>query len=167
MAKDSHDREDLMREATGYVRRVEFTIAEREEPVFCGFRECGAFSLYWKQADVLQFNVDGELRRAFWKNQMLACYKHKLHWLQKSEGRIRLGRTPLSDEESQEFLSVASSWMDEVRHIVKSQLIADVNEFPVNANVVVQVAEWLSEHDAKLNLSMHPGLGKKRPIQGN
>ena len=66
MAKDAHDREDLLRDATGYVHRVEFTIPDRDELVFCGFRQCGAFSLYWTQADVLQFNSAGELRRAFW-----------------------------------------------------------------------------------------------------
>ena len=160
MAKDAHDREDLLRDATGYVQRVEFTIPDRDEPIFCGFRQCGAFSLYWTQADVLQFNSAGELRRAFWQHRMLASYKRQLHWLEKSEGRVRLERTLLSERELEKFQSEAANWLQQVRNRLNSSAIANVEEFPTEGNVLQQVNKWLG-CNVELTLAIHPGLGKQ------
>lgn len=171
MAKDTHDREDLLRDATGYDRRIEFISQKRSEPIFCGFRECGALSIYLGQDSVLQFNADGELRRAFWQDRMLASYRHVLNWLERSDGRVRLSRTPLSEEEFREFLAEAMGWLRSLRDELAGQQLTVQGQFPNDADVTDLVmnwltqASWLEQTDADIPCAMHPGLarGKKAP----
>ena len=65
MAREEQDREDLLREATAFVDRAEFAVAGFESPVFVGFRENSAASVYFGPDRVYHFNADGELRRAY------------------------------------------------------------------------------------------------------
>jgi hypothetical protein len=65
MARDEHDREDLLREATAYVDRAEFSIPGFASPVFIGFRRNGAASIYFDPDCVYHFNSAGKLRRAY------------------------------------------------------------------------------------------------------
>src|SRR5437588_282047 len=65
MARETTDREDLLREATALVERAELAVADWPEPVVIGFRRDGAASIYFGGDPVYQFNARGELRRAF------------------------------------------------------------------------------------------------------
>lgn len=65
MARHEADREDLVKEATAYVVRGEFSIPDWEHPIFIGFRKNGAFSFYFGADPVYQFDPQGRLRRAF------------------------------------------------------------------------------------------------------
>ena len=65
MARHESDREDLMREATALVRRVELEVPGEPEPVVCGFRADGRLSIYFGGDPVYHFDADGRLRRAF------------------------------------------------------------------------------------------------------
>ena len=166
MAKQEHDREDLMNEATGYVRRVEFKVPDHNCPIFCGFRECGSASVYWTPDDVLQFNVERELRRGFWRGRMIACYKHTLTWVDKSEGRIRLQRTPLDDGEKEAFVAEATSWLQQIsEHVVNGEAKVS-GQVPDDVDVLAEVGlwvaalGWLQEH-ADLPCALHPGLGRR------
>ena len=49
MARDSQDREDLLRDATGLVWRVELKIPNIEVNIVCGFRADGSLSIYGGQ----------------------------------------------------------------------------------------------------------------------
>ena len=166
MAKEKHDREDLLNEATGYVRRIEFAIPNHDENVFCGFRECGAVSIYWTQGDVLQFNKSNELRRVFWKDRMIASYKHVLHWLEKSDGRVRLQRTPFTKNDVDNFFVDATSWLEKIQAALEaSDTIDVVGQVPNDHNVLADVREWLSQRswlavDSTILLALHPGVGR-------
>lgn len=159
MAKDAHDREDLLRDATGYVARMEFRLPGVEPNVFSGFRDDGAWSLYWGQADVVQFNASGALRRAFWQDRLLASYQHRLHWLHRDgTARASLTREPLSEASQASFLQL---WEDRLQQL-QSTLAEGRHEVigcvPADLDVTVMVVEWLSTHPAPLELAMHPGL---------
>ena len=47
MARQESNREDLMQEATGLFRRVEWTVPFAHDPVVAGFKKNGAFSVYF------------------------------------------------------------------------------------------------------------------------
>lgn len=65
MARQESDREDLLREATAYVRRLELQGDGREELLFAGFREDDRFSIYFGADPVYHFDSEGRLRRAY------------------------------------------------------------------------------------------------------
>ena len=63
MAKQSHDREDLLRDA--HVMTFRGRVFADGVEIFLGFRAAGQASLYWDQDPVFQFNSSGELRRLY------------------------------------------------------------------------------------------------------
>ncbi len=178
MAKDAHDREDLLRDATALPERIELvvltdkevgnTLEPFEQPVFCGFREGDAFSFYWGQDTVFQFNVAGELRRAYWQERMVATYQRQLHWLSpdSSSGRLRLARTAFSEQESERFLAMAAQYVAAVEEALAKETATVVGCFPVDADVAGKVLRCLQEIDVT-DLAVHPGVGRKSKNKGN
>ena len=172
MAKETEDREDLLRDGTQFARRLELEILRDDNPplkVFCGFRDNDAFSVYWGQDTVVQFNTNDELRRAFWRDQMIATYKHKLHWL-KSEnaGRVQLKRVLFTDKESEEFDGLARQILKELETVLNSLSSSEqakvTGQFPADDDVISEVRRWIAATNSAENgieYAMHPGVGKK------
>lgn len=162
MAKDAHDREDLLRDASAFAVRIEFEFGNSNSTptnVFCGFRDNGALSVYWDQDTVLQFNTRGELRRAYWQERMVATYKHQPHWLESdSSGRVRLRRIEFTPNETQQFRTESTSLLLQLGDSINHDPIV-VGQVPEDANVKDKVQEWLSAN-ATLKFAMHPGVGK-------
>lgn len=162
MARDSHDREDMLRDATGYRRRVELRIPHHNSSIFCGFREQGAFSLYWTPDDVFQFNATGELRRAFWRDRMLASYKRQLHWLNREDtGRVRLQRVALSEPEQIAVLGAIRLALANLAGSLNAGVYEVEGLHPADADVIQDLQNWLQTHDGPVQLAMHPGAGRK------
>ena len=86
MARHEADREDLMREATALVRRVEFRVPGVEEPVVAGWRATGWLSVYFGSDPVYHFDAEGRLRRAFVAGELYRSQGMTL-------ARLRRGRT--------------------------------------------------------------------------
>lgn len=68
MARDESRREDLLREATAFVERIELvpsssTSKAAETPIVVGFRADGALSVFFGEDPAYQFNAAGELLR--------------------------------------------------------------------------------------------------------
>jgi len=61
----SEPESDLMRDATGLVRRVELDWPGDDRPLVAGFRRDEVLSFYFGESPVYQFDADGRLRRAF------------------------------------------------------------------------------------------------------
>ena len=158
MAKDAEDREDLLRDATAYVTRIEFNVPGVDDEIFCGFRENHAFSLYWGQDTVLQFNANAELRRAYWRNRMIASFKHQLHWLDRdaNAARVRLQRVPLTEKEVSKLFDAYASCRKTIVETITREEHSIVGEFPKEGNVSDRVAQWLREHES-IKLALHPG----------
>ena len=72
MARDAHDREDLLRDARGLSPRVQLEVELSAGPaeLFAGFRG-ESLSLYFGQDLAFHFNDRGELRRAFAVDELL------------------------------------------------------------------------------------------------
>src|SRR5436190_5016936 len=65
MSRHESDREDLLKEATALVERVELRLEGEAESIVAGFRRDGAASFFFGADPVYQFNAAKELRRAF------------------------------------------------------------------------------------------------------
>ena len=91
MARESHDREDLLRDATAYVSRMQLAVdlGNGTVEVFAGFHSTGAFSLYFNQDPVYHFNRSGELRRAFVDDELIKAEAGSLVGMRRAARRLR------------------------------------------------------------------------------
>lgn len=76
MAKETHDREDLLRDGMAMIHRGQTIIDGKE--VFVGYRADGQASLYWDQDPVFQFNSSSELRRVYIDGVKLLAQQRQL-----------------------------------------------------------------------------------------
>lgn len=158
---DVHDREDLLRDASGMDPRIELRLAALEHSIFCGFRNHTALSLYWGQDNVVQFNSLGEIRRAFWENRMLASYNHRLHSLHRdtTSKRVRLHRELMADGTVREFETFWYQAVATLTESLSSKSCQIVGQFPDDVDVLAQVELWLQRKAAPLRYAKHPGIG--------
>src|SRR5262245_28859244 len=108
MSLHEENREDLLREATALVERVEFTIGVGE-PIVAGFRRDGSASFFLEPAVVYQFNLACQLRRAFLHGQLYKAENGRLIRLtrQRAETAVELVRHDLTPLESANLLGEA------------------------------------------------------------
>lgn len=113
MARHESDREDLMQEATGLARRVEWQVPFIVDPVVAGFKKNGACSVYFGAEPVLQFDPAGRLRRAFFEGFLFRTQGATLARLQRNRTvrESQLLRHDLSDCELATFRVQACSWL--------------------------------------------------------
>src|SRR5689334_1384312 len=71
MAREEHQREDLLREATALVERAEIRLPGCEAAIVVGFRRDGAPSFFFGDDFVVQFNPHHELRRGYWNGRLV------------------------------------------------------------------------------------------------
>src|SRR6186713_1143176 len=102
MAREEHDREDLLREATAMVERASLRVGFFAEPVFVGFRRDGSVSFYFGGDPVYQFNAAGELRRAFCDGALYKAVRGELVEMhrERTDAETRLVSRSLSQAES-------------------------------------------------------------------
>lgn len=143
MARQEHDREDLIGEATALVDRIELRVGE--SAVVVGFRRNGNTSVFVDADLAFQFNSKSQLRRGYQDGRMLVARGGKLAALtrSRSEEEVTLLRHELSEAESAEFLSLCRRQLNVIASAVMSQpeIVAQV---PADADVVGRVREWLS-----------------------
>ena len=152
MAREESDREDLLREATALVERIELApVGENSsEHVVAGFRTNGAVSFFIGSEPVYQFNAAGELRRAFCNGVLIKAARGRLISLrrQRLEHETQLLSRELSDTEQNDFIAAMSDRL----HTFATDLAADryriVGQVPPDADVLGRVRNWLAEHGA-------------------
>lgn len=117
MARHESDREDLMREATALVRRVELDVPGEPEPVVCGFHADGRLSVYFGPDPVYHFDPEGRLRRAFADGHLFRTQGTTLARLTRvrSTQATELQRRDLDREELARFLERLSSRLNSLR----------------------------------------------------
>jgi hypothetical protein len=97
--------------------------------VVIGFRKSGAFSLYWDQDPVFQFDQDQCLRRVFIGSVRYAAHGARLMRLQQRQAtssqptsRLKLDTVPLSEFDTAQILHRLSSCLQQIRKWLKSPL---------------------------------------------
>ena len=160
MAKDSQDREDLLRDAVAMVQRIELRLAGSEHDVVCGFRDDGALSIYWGQDDVMQFNAASEWRRGYWQDRMLAAYQRKLHWLDRStpSARTQLSPTELTAQQHEAYVAHVNQRLEQLSGGISNHEFQRVGQVPAHQEVLGRLTDWLQAHHGNLRVAVHPGL---------
>ena len=153
MAHHESDREDLLREATALVERIELvpsssTSKAAETPIVAGFRADGALSVFFGEDPVYQFNAAGELRRAYCDGLLLMAVRGRLVSLQRlrSANEVQLVRHELTDAEQNDFLAAMRLRLRGLSALVGTRSFAVTGQFPPDADVLGCVRTWLAEH---------------------
>lgn len=111
MARQSHDREDLLAEATALVRRAELLPSDAGRPnIVVGFRANGAASVYFSPDCALHFNSQHALRRAYLDGQMLVAERGQLFALERhrTASAVELLRRELPTDETAALLTTSA-----------------------------------------------------------
>ena len=141
MARQEHDREDLMAEATALVRRVELAVPGRDEPVVAGFWRDVRMSIYFGGDPVYHFDSAGRLRKAFVGGKLYRASRAGLAQLtrQRSETESVLLRHDLSREQTEAFLQEMKQELDALAETFAARGVRVVRETPAGAEVAAKV----------------------------
>ncbi len=123
MARETHDREDLLRDATAFVSRVQLKLPSSRSPVevFVGFRSDGAASFYFDQDPVYHFNRSGELRRAFVDELLIKADSGQLVTMRRERegGEVAMVTRALTGEQQAQFCRHALQQLGELREALE------------------------------------------------
>jgi hypothetical protein len=160
MARESADREDLMRDASAFVQRAEFISPSGNEPIFVGFRACGALSIYFRPDFAFHFTSAGELRRAIRNGMLYKAEGGTLIELRRAEyaDRTELVRRPLSDAEIASLWSEFDHSATSLRELLTLTTSYSLREIPTGANVATRLVAWLSEFSSSHKIAAKPNV---------
>ena len=158
MASRESDREDLLREATALVERVELTIEGEGEPLVVGFRRDGSASFFFGADPVYQFNTAGELRRAFLDGLLYKAERGRLVALrrERSAMEVALVRTELSDEDSAAIVSAMRDRLTLLQSTLAAGIYSVVGLVPADADVPKRICRWLNELPTNVPIASAP-----------
>jgi hypothetical protein len=144
MAREESQREDLMREATALVERVEISPAGAE-PVVAGFRPDGAFSVFFGEDPAYHFNAAGELRRAYCGGLLLKAAGGRLASLRRERtvDETRLVRHELTAAEQCDFMAAMKKRLSELSALLGTIGFQVAGQVPGDADVLGRVRAWL------------------------
>jgi hypothetical protein len=168
MAREESNREDLLREATALVERIELVpkddspIATRTlgiGPIVAGFRRNGALSIFFGEDPVYQFNATGELRRAYCEGKLLKASRGHLTALtrRRTQNEVQLIRHQLSQEEETAFLSQMDVRLRQFSELLNANLLEVVGQVPPDVDVVDRLKKCLARHTER-RIAVQPNL---------
>ncbi len=159
MARDEQDREDLMREATALVERVELRTASESESVIVGFRRNGCASVFFGADPAYHFNASNELRRAYAAGELWKAQERRLIGMRRERTgtQVELRSRPLDEPEQQTALAQLVLRLqllrDDLAHAERTSLVAC---FPPDAPVLERVQTWLAALPAPIAVAQRP-----------
>ena len=161
MARDESDREDLLREATALVARVELSLPEHDDHWVAGFRRNGAVSLFFGVDPVLQFNSVNELRRAFVQGTLYKAEGGRLVRLVRvrAEGEVVLSRSEPVDAEQAQLLAMMRDRVRELAQLLAAAQYRVIGEVPEGAHVVERLCDWLEKLPTPFGVAEAPNVG--------
>jgi len=151
MARQELDREDLLRDATALVERIELapTEAELGDHILIGFRSDGAMSIYFGADAAYHFNPKGQLRRAFCDGLLVKAENRRLVSMQRIRqgSEVQLLRHRMLDEEQAEFLAAMLRRLRDLVQMHGKHALVTVGQVPADADVLSQAMRWLAHCD--------------------
>jgi hypothetical protein len=161
MARHEADRENLLREATALVERIELILPGDPEPIVCGFRRVGSASFFFGADPVYQFNSIRQLRRAFVAGRLIKADQGRLVALsrERSEHEITLIRHELADSESALLVVDVGNRLTRLKQALQDGRYSVNGEVPPGANVAGRVLEWLKNTPQALEIAAAPNVG--------
>lgn len=159
MARNESNREDLLREATALIERIELVpratasaasvCIARDVPIVAGFRADGALSIFFGQDPVYQFNAAGELRRAYNDGLLFKAMHGRLISLDRvrSANEVQLVRHELTADEQVAFLTKMTGGMRELSQLLAANDYEVRGHVPLDADVLGRVRKWLTNRE--------------------
>ena len=150
MSRQESEREDLLREATALVERVELRLPDQPESIVAGFRRDGSASFFFGQSPVYQFNSRRELRRAYVDGLLYKTDNGRLIEMRRERTAVavELRSRPLSEDETALFLRAALSRLGDLRDALAAGQATVVGQVPSDSDevdVTSKVAAWLNQ----------------------
>ncbi|MFM7070692.1 MAG: hypothetical protein ACKO38_02725 [Planctomycetota bacterium] len=166
MAQQEQDREDLLREATALVERVELRVMGFAEPIVAGFRRSGECSVYFGADPVYQFNGAGELRRAYVDGRLVKAERGELVFLrrERSAGQSFLVREEIAADVSAARLRIAAEQLDQLRAQLAAGQFQLIGQVPIAVDVVVRLRGWLDRLPCPLRVAAAPNVAFPPPV---
>ena len=145
MARQEIQREDLLREATALVERVELRIPDQPEAIVAGFRRDGSASFFFGESPVYQFNSRRELRRGFKDGLLYKAEKGRLVEMRRERfaSAVQLHSHPLTGYEIATFLLAARNKLSRLREALAAGQVEIVGQVPADQDVAARVLAWL------------------------
>jgi len=158
MAKFESDREDILREATALVQRVELQSPDNSEPITAGFRTSGAACFYFGAEPVYQFNSAGEFRRGYLNGQLIKAENNQLATLrrERTETQVVLRRTDLSPPATAQIIEAAEKDLKRLLSTLQSGDYSIHGQVPTDADIVGRLIRWLEEHHETITIAKSP-----------
>jgi hypothetical protein len=157
MAREESEREDLLREATALVERIELAPsgtasqpngASVDQPIVVGFRRDGALSIFFGSDPVYQFNAAGELRRAYLDGRLLKAVGGELASLDRvrTQRETQLIRHDLTQAERAVFEATMRADLERFAGAIRANAFDIVGQVPTEVDVLSRVKDWFGSH---------------------
>lgn len=168
MARQEQDREDLLRDATAFVERVEVILPELAAPVFVGFRRNGCASVYVDQDPTYHFNTSGELRRAYVDGRLYKSEHGRLVSMvrERTTSEVQLVRHDLSATETSAFLQAMHQCLSKIGQRLNAGEFSMVGQVPDDGDsddddsedidVVARVQRWFEMLPEEIAIAASP-----------
>lgn len=168
MAREESDRENLLREATALVRRIEFRVPHEAEPIVLGFRRDDAASVFFGSDPVYQFNAAGELRRAYVAGKLLKADQGTLAELTRvrTPTEVQLVRRDLSDGEAEKLLAIMLARLDLLRDCIESGSVEVIGQVSPDGDLLPAVRDELERLVAAPRVANNPRARSPSPRRG-
>ena len=158
MSRQESEREDLLREATALVERVELNASGCDEPIVCGFRRDGAASFYFGADPAFHFNVAGQLRRAYVAGRLIKAERGRLIALtrERSEQEVALVRHELATDEVAAIIADLACRFERLERGLHSGDYSVTGLVTAEADVDRRVFEWLRNRPRTIAIAEVP-----------
>ena len=163
MARHPSDREDLLRDATAYVNRVQLLVTSEADAleVFIGFRPGGSASFYFDQDPVYHFNATGKLRRAFVDDRILKAESGKLvSWNRTHRANeVVMVRTELLPDQQEAFIHRLNDRLADLQTRLASNDYRVVGEVQRESDIsVIDLAITFMAKRKEVEIADSPGV---------
>ena len=161
MARELHEREDLLRDAVALVPRVMLRVRlrGRSVDVFAGYRG-ESLSLYFDDDPVYHFNDVGELRRAFVNGRLIKAESGQLVSLvrRRAESETVLERQAGGEESDSRLVVELSAILHELAAEISTNRLEIVGQIPDDGDGVNRLSTWLIRHTTPV-IAASPHVG--------
>jgi hypothetical protein len=149
MAREIHEREDLLRDAVALVPRVLFRLqlSGRRVELFAGFRG-ESLSLYLDDDPVYHFNDRGELRRAFIEGRLIKAEQGRLVSMvrKRVDAEMVLERQSGSEQSDRDLLDRITRLLRELSDMLNIGAVEVVGRVPQDGDAAARLSAWLAHH---------------------
>jgi hypothetical protein len=157
MARQEHEREDLLRDAVALAERCEIELDGRRR-VVVGFRADGCASIYFDGDPAWHFNSGRQLRRAFVDGFLYKAERGVLVRLERrrSQRAVELWRHACTADETSAVLARLADDLTALGRTLESGTYRLIGQVPADAPIVERAGNWLAELPRPVGLASTP-----------